>query len=182
MKQTLCFVSLLLLITTLTSFQDDNQIIWIPNYKLKAGDFQGTPVIGGPHCAMTYAGVRPIILLENRTIRYNVYAYFEKDESWLSSQCLDSYTIKHEQGHFDLSEVCARKLRQYASNLSQPTRAKIRLGIDSLMKEYMLLQQQYDNETEYAIDSVTQRQWDTRISSLLKAYGRYESITDTLSF
>jgi predicted secreted Zn-dependent protease len=46
--------------------------------------------------------------------------YFDKDQSWMMVK--NAYVLQHEQIHFNISELYARKIRKSADSLSQKKR------------------------------------------------------------
>jgi len=79
----------------------------------------------------------------------------------------------HEQGHFDITEIYARKLdnalREYNFN---PKRFKTDLDeiYKDIMEEKEELQNQYDLETDYSRSKEKQAEWLKKIQKELAKY------------
>ena len=79
----------------------------------------------------------------------------------------------HEQGHFDITEIYARKLdnalREYNFN---PKRFKTDLDeiYKDIMEEKEELQNQYDLETDYSRNKEKQTEWLKKIQKELAKY------------
>jgi predicted secreted Zn-dependent protease len=79
-------------------------------------------------------------------------------------------TLKHEQAHFDLSEVLARRLRaalrDFQSSCNGTDAARVALYA-KYQNEDATLQRRYDRETAHGTDSRQQQIWEARIRSWL---------------
>ena len=97
----------------------------------------------------------------------------DPSKSWVKPGYADQYTLQHEQTHFNLTQICARrlqtelnqmKLKSKKSNLIQATFTKW----ESKME---VLQEQYDLETMGCNDPVLQNLWNEKIIAELIAVG-----------
>lgn len=70
-----------------------------------------------------FNGLRFSFETSGKTIRYEVVAYMLPYESWLKDHN-DPLTLEHEQAHFDISEVFARKLRKRLSTVKDGPSAR----------------------------------------------------------
>jgi hypothetical protein len=77
------------------------------------------------------------------------------------------YGLNHEQYHFNITELHARRLNQYINEFpdNDPYSYELRLG--SLRIDLNDMQDQYDNETDHSTILDKQRRWEFRIDSLL---------------
>ncbi len=77
----------------------------------------------------------------------------------------------HEQGHFDITEIFARKLRKRVQEFV-PKRGdlghQLRLLYDETESERDAMENLYDKETKHSIDAVRQAYWNGRIQKELK--------------
>lgn len=95
--------------------------------------------------------------------------------SWVKSQHLmnraSSQILRHEQTHFDLSEVQARRARQELLALSSPCDLSEK-DFDRMFNAFgqrdFDLQQQYDRETAHGTDTRRQNEWQSRVDEWLR--------------
>jgi hypothetical protein len=106
----------------------------------------------------------------------NTDARFNKELSWVLKGQENDYLLSHEQGHFDIAEVNARKYRQAITlfNFKQTT---FKHDLDSLQAFYDDLclkeQAQYDSETEKSVNKAEQAKWTGRIMGELETEKNY---------
>ncbi len=94
---------------------------------------------------------------------FKVYAGMKKDLSWIKYKN-DSITLNHEQGHFDICEIYARKLRQAILKAKSISDAKALY--DSISGEEELEQDKYDNENTTKAGGITALWKDSLITRL----------------
>lgn len=160
---------LLLVAFTQVEAQQNNQLYWSQERKLTFADFQKfIPIdssIGGV-CASHIELSKPQLV--DGKLTYRVYAIFEKLESGLAQQ--DTNALKHEQGHFDICEIGARKMRQYiykSDVLSMKSTQEFSKKIKQFYKDETAMQQIYDDQTINGADSLQQKKWLDNIASKL---------------
>ena len=112
---------------------------------------------------------------EMRSVRYEVQCYFLPRESWTKTRD-NGYILHHEQLHFNLAEVHARRLRKALSevpvtfrNASTTFHRLFREHNDNLRAD----QAQYDLETHHSMNRDKQAKWDTLIPQWLKEVEAY---------
>ena len=152
------------------SAQATNPIEWGADRKLKWEDFKGTPDPSSPKDAVSAVFVTHTWNCDYYgNFTFTVTAIFEPDNSWVKPSAKSDALLGHEQGHFDLAEVYARKLRKALADLKDPCKDLQRTGqtIDKLAadNEGDLLKEQkkYDDQTNDGTDAKKQGQWADRI-------------------
>lgn len=145
-------------------------IEWNPYYRLQLDDFQGTPEKNSGHAAITATSLNYYFVYHGNSVSISTIAVFYKKESWLNKEMVDdyNYVLKHEQGHFDIAEVYARRL-QVALNNYIATNAKgdMQNIYDEIVTEQKAMQQRYDKETRNSTNARKQREWNKRIYAML---------------
>src|SRR4029450_603194 len=106
----------------------DNAIRWAARRPLTWADFQGKPPDRNDAVAAETAysilhGFRCV----GSAFDYVVVAAFRPRDSWVKLAMLrppagNARALRHEQAHFDLAEVHARRVRRYYSELVAPCR------------------------------------------------------------
>lgn len=149
-------------------------IHWRAEHKLKWEDFRGKPDTSSEYKAITVADVKYILTYNNSEFNVKVTCAFEKRKSWTRSS--DSIGLAHEQGHFDIAELFARKLRKAFKNyVFNPTTIesdfnKIFIKIKSERRAY---NDMYDKETNFSRSKVKQLYWNRKIMAELKKLDIY---------
>jgi hypothetical protein len=101
--------------------------------------------------------------------RYRVYSLMDKQASGFLPGAQNASTLEHEQGHFDLAELCARRFRIEVGELEatgksaeQAQQRLIRLLSEQhqrLGRRFRLIQKRYDGETDHAQKTRAQARW-----------------------
>jgi predicted secreted Zn-dependent protease len=91
--------------------------------------------------------------------------------------------LRHEQKHFDIVELYARKLRKLINANNYSSAIELTIKSDSLYaiidKEMDVYQDKYDDETDGSMNGEQQRAWEKKITneiSELEAYKNKSSI------
>jgi len=148
---------------------DDDFIKWQETRKLTWEDFKADPLKLGNTAAMTTTHLGFSYNVSNGTVTYKIDCRFEKNKSW--GLVKNDWILKHEQGHFDIAEIFARKLNKLITEY-QFNRTSFQKDLDVLYKsvvdEKEKFQQQYDDETDYSRNKTNQEEWFKKIESELK--------------
>src|SRR4051812_24206494 len=153
---------------------DDNLIDWSPSRKLTWADFKAKPNPNSTNAAETNSSINVEFGYNNKYLTHSIKCRFNKSLSW--GRIKNDYILNHEQGHFDLAEAHARKLHkdllEYKFN-SATVSKDLNSIYDKVMKAHVSAQEQYDLQTDHSLDTAKQRQWDAKITGMLKEYERY---------
>jgi predicted secreted Zn-dependent protease len=102
---------------------------------------------------------------------FRVTVRFLPNQSWIKPRQRTARILAHEQGHFDLAEVTARRLRAQLASLdltcATGTAAFTKLVADFQNRDREL-QRSYDRQTMFGTGSGAQRHWEARIKSWLR--------------
>ena len=106
----------------LSSFQqmEDNRIYWSDSVELKWINFKGKPSVKADLSidAVSKVAIHYSASTDNDTASVIVNAIFYQSLSWKKNDFPSRDLLNHEQGHFNLTEISARKYRK-RSNLPQ---------------------------------------------------------------
>jgi hypothetical protein len=163
---------------------------WIPRYKLKWDDYQGAAPsdTGDPAytaCSIQYefSGVKDQHLRD-----LHVYCVFDRVHSWASAEHVKDhsygYILKHEQGHFDIAEIYARRLiAAFQRNSFAPMNANTdaKTIYESIMAEERKLQAEYEADTlpeglpgaQPDENPAKLEQWQARINTMMGEMRKY---------
>ena len=166
--------SLLLTAAFTTSAQeraaDIELLVWNEFYKLQWEDFQGEPdkTSLGDAGAAVQISAKPF-LVKNK-VHYDIRAYFNRRKSWFRDT--SPSLLAHEQLHFDIAELYARKIRKRVRQLQDQGLRDIKVynsEIQKLLRESNSLDEQYDLETLHGALSKKQAAWSERVKQELAA-------------
>ncbi len=142
-------------------------IYWSEDYKLSWDDFKGEPRYDYANIsAITSSGIIHYKGCRNGKIIYKVKAYFEKNESWVKEEALTDHHLEHEQIHFDITELYARKLRKLLSEQEFycGQEAEFEAFVDRFLDNWEMMQQAYDAHTRHSMDKVSQKDWQYKVA------------------
>lgn len=159
----------------------EESIRWSPDYQLQWSDFKGKPEKHTGAVAITASGLSVGLTartLKNKLIDYSatVEAHFYPQQSWYLKDQVDNTVLAHEQLHFDITELYARKLRQridqthFTINIKKELET-LRKQADKELKE---TQEQYDLECDYSRIPEAQKQWRVYVNQELKKLDNYK--------
>lgn len=162
--------------------QDDDEtplhpIEWNSKRKLEKTDFKGVcPVDRGLTEALSSIFIKVNYEVASTSkYRCNFKAYFQPNKSWSIPNMYDSLLL-HEQIHFDMCELIARKLRLFFQDGVSPSElSKVNDKYDSMITELMEMSNLYDIET-FGIYYPAQVKWKKWIDKELQQLSEYELI------
>ena len=141
-------------------------IPWSAKRPLTLADFQGRPASGEPLAALTSTDIRAGAACRDYVFTGTVQATFDPTTSWLRNAPTATPTLlRHEQLHFDLTEVHARLLRQkLVAFQAKANCEKLQPAFDNLTKPMYTAwnneQNRYDQETNHGLNAVRQAYWE----------------------
>jgi len=155
-------------------------IVWKEGRKIEWSDFQGKDFVGLRVLASSSIGIKLDYKVADPVEWFNVECVFFRTKS-TTKKDNSPYILEHEQGHFDIGEIFARKLRKHILSIKGMVNSHNYSMLDSIQHLYLNLlsdeQDRYDKETEHSNDTVQQRLWVLRIRNTLdsfKAYSRHK--------
>ena len=95
---------------------------------------------------------------------------FFPEKSWYRPELCDSIILSHEQLHFDIAELHARKLRKKLAEtqFTENIREEIREIYDDMLKRLYIFQNRYDRETNFSRNLQKQLFWNQEIARELR--------------
>ena len=109
----------------------------------------------------------------------NVFCFFYSDLSGKDETSISENLFAHEMKHFDLAEVCTRKLRKELTEYISKNANDTQYFFNEIIKKHhkILIEDanKYDNETDYSKNITGQKKWDKKIDSLLNTYKNYSN-------
>lgn len=178
-------IRIFLIICCFLSVQKDEPIIsWNEANRLSWADFKAKPINTSSAVAITASGITfgfSITQTEsNKVVGFTteVFAHFYPEQSWYKIESTDNHILGHEQLHFDITELFARKFRRRISQLriSNTVRNELKEIHNSINKELSQMQNKYDNETDYSRNHEAQAKWKLFVANELNKLSKHKSI------
>lgn len=153
-------------------------IYWNKQRPLAWEDFQAQPMVHEPEAAQATTGVglafrfRENIEAATWEYQFDVFSYFLPDLSWYKKEYSNYYLLEHEQTHFNISELFARKLKKELSELtpSESVGEEAERIYHKMQKEHAKFQNKYDRETKHSLHIEEELLWQKKVKDALLNY------------
>ena len=158
--------------------------MWEENRKLGWEDFQGKPSVEIPFHANTNSGIAYSWGMKGSANRleltYTVETFFYTDQSWVRPDFKNDFLLKHEQLHFDISELYARKLRVLlsqvdGSKLNKDSSKQLNKLYETIAAERSAMQEQFDKETNHSSNKEVELKWQLKVEEELKKLAAFSN-------
>ena len=195
---------------------DPNRFFWDENRPLKWSDYQGVPgtysdnYVGdrldtaGAHTVSGITFDYDLQITQDQPCMYTITefdanAYVNKITSWVKSELTSNmFLLNHEQTHFDVTEVHARKLNMAVAAevlgkqfpcpssgqsqndaISEKALQDLVLIRDQFLQEKVQMDLDYDAHTKHGTIPPMQKEWDDYITNLLDYYESFKDKQET---
>jgi hypothetical protein len=151
-----------------------NLIEWDATNKIKWDDFQSKIDSSSHFKAECTTLFECFFYLKNDSVFCRIKTFFNPEKSWKKTIDLNNfYDLNHEQRHFDITEIYARKIRQIIINnkLNEESIQKIYRENAKACNDFQTM---YDRETNHSINITKQKFWDKKIDTLLLSLEDYK--------
>ncbi len=155
-----------------------HKIHWCEGDQLKWNDFKGRVPAMSSSAAQTAYEIGFDIDMDGREFEFIVTCNFLPHKSWVRKKDANDHILRHEQLHFDIAEIYARKMRKElkethitVNNLQSKADKIYEKNWNALTK----MQRDYDRETNHSINKKEQAEWDAKITKLLEENLKYTS-------
>lgn len=153
----------------------DEELSWSVNEKLTWDDFKASADYSHPYAAITYSGMSygfsADVINGEVYVNYEVNCFFVPNKSWVKRRYKgDNELLKHEQLHFDITELYTRKFREELSKMTftDNVKAEIKAVYKRITNEKVSFQEKYDLETDHSKNGAAQKRWQLNIHSELQ--------------
>ncbi|WP_317896978.1 DUF922 domain-containing protein [Aurantibacillus circumpalustris] len=154
----------------------NDTVIWKQDSLLHKEDFKARGKSNGP---LGYAATG-IFMYPGESggeLLFYVEALFIKSKSYITQY--SEYVLRHEQIHFDICELHARKLRQKMTNTNFKNVKNLQSETTKLYNkvsgELFKEQEKYDKDTEHGINSAKQKLWEEEIQNRIKELDEFSA-------
>lgn len=149
--------------------EDDENLPWMGHRRLTWEDFQCAPVRNTEAVALTSTSLGISYKVKDNQFIYDINCGFSKRHSW--GLLKTPYILAHEQGHFDITEIFARKLHNQLQHYRfNPKTFKTDINniYQKVVKEKEAFQELYDSQTDHSRKKIKQEEWLVRIEAMLE--------------
>jgi hypothetical protein len=151
------------------SKEENSEFIpWVTRRTLNWNDFQCAPRRNTDAVASTSTSLGLSYQVNHGELSYEITCNFSKLKSWGLTKT--EYILAHEQGHFDITELFARKLNEsllkYSFN-KRTYRDDINRIYQAIVAQKEEMQQAYDGETDHSRKRRIQNEWHEAIEQML---------------
>ena len=157
-------------------------LIWQPETKLVWDDFLAEAPARNKFAAYTYTLINmeySATITDGRVKpTFEIYAAFNRRRSWAKNQreARTPEILAHEQAHFDISEITARRLRK-ALLTETYSRKNLEQKINSIYQVTIQagdeMQALYDQESDHGLNKTQQLKWSNRVKNELSELANY---------
>ena len=156
--------------------QSASDLMWPQHPKLTWDDFKGEPPehVAFPS-ALSDTGFKFQLMCHNGMLDVDAHAFFTPTGSWVKPDEKTAELLKHEQGHFDMAEEYALRLRKAIreGRTSCEDRARANAAgqrmVVEFQKDWEDAERQYEQDTRDGTDLARQDAASSRIAADLAA-------------
>lgn len=178
------FLFILVIIVCSHSYGQNNseKISWNGSRSVGWVDFRAEADKNSGYQASSNTGISYSWGLENNNgvvqLEYMIFSNFYPDLSWVSSGSDNDYLLSHEQLHFDITELHARKLRKKLAELSvnrlgKDPRKTLNNLYDEVDKERKSMQEKFDKESRHSLNREAEMHWRKYVQEELRKLRAY---------
>ena len=148
-------------------------ITWSAGHRLTLADFQARAPMGNPLSASTSSNIKADAACKDYVFSSTVAATFDPATSWVRNPQKASETLlRHEQLHFDITEVYTRIMRQRLQAFAARANCeKLQPAFNNVTKlvyaDWDREQNRYDQETNHGLNAVRQAAWEKQTAAKL---------------
>lgn len=161
----------------LSFYENGGEVIsWSQRNKLTWSDYKGKPQKRFAAASTVYSLGRHVFA-EDGKVKANIEAYFYCKDSWKKDDWINDEVLAHEQKHFDIVELYARRFRKQISGMVflglKDAEKKVEAVYQILNKEMDVYQDKYDDETDGSMNGAGQRKWNDKIDAEIRSLDAY---------
>ncbi|MCC2546688.1 DUF922 domain-containing Zn-dependent protease [Hymenobacter sp. BT175] len=150
---------------------------WLPDRPLTWADFQARPHASEQLAALTSSTLDVQVGCTDFEFHATVSAVFVPSESWVRDvKRASPALLRHEQLHFDLTELHARLLRQKLS-LTKMNCMKLQPALNNMTNlafaAWKREESRYDGETNHGLNTAKQEFWEAQVKQRLALLNQF---------
>ena len=154
-------------------------IPWSADRPLTVADFRGRPQPTAGHAALTSADINTGANCRGNVFSGSARASFSPARSWVRDPArMTPALLRHEQLHFDMAEVYARRLRQQLAAIHTPC-SQLGNTFDQVSQAayaaWEKAQKDYDRDTNHGLLPELQARWEAQVHQQLAELVAFEA-------
>ncbi len=168
--------------TLVSLMPKDDLIIWSADTKLTWDDFKQKAPTTTTLGASTDSGIELNTISTDPDIKISIKSVFNKNKSWVKTKT--DHLLKHEQLHFDIAELYARKMRKEFKEKkfnSKTLKTEMTTAYKQEVAKLEAYQSKYDKETNHSRILDKQTQWEKDVLKDLQGLESYKDTTVVLT-
>lgn len=161
---------------------DEETVSWNEVNKLTWADFKANPETETDAVALTASGITfgySVKTAGERIVDFSttVESHFYPNKSWYLKDQANPHILGHEQLHFDITELYARKFRQQLTKLKVNQNVKVQMNRlhATINKAVGETQRRYDSQTKHSMNVEKQKEWEAFIEKELNSLDEFKS-------
>jgi predicted secreted Zn-dependent protease len=168
-----------LLVCVLPGMQEmmaQQMVSWQESQPLSWKNFKGKIPSNASQAAVTHTTIDFQVRLKQQSAQYNITCYFDESLSWGKIKNTD--ILAHEQLHFDITELHARRFCQSLTTLAiigVGDMENINQRFKRIMADMQQMQHTYDIETDFSRNQGAQKKWSNYIKQQIRELERYKN-------
>lgn len=155
-------------------WKKDKKLVW-SNFKSKINNQHGKDIVAYTHCGWVYSVIKSSS--PKGAAKVTINTILNEDKSWKDDKRINDYILNHEQKHFDIAEIFARKIRKEIVEKIKTTSDYDRYFqsmYNRIVNDYKSFQALYDSVTEHGMNKEKQAEYDILISNELEQLKNYQ--------
>ena len=177
------FIAIVFILSNLISFSQDKgeKLQWQKERPLTWEDFKATPEESNSYSANTNSGISYTWQYSTASgkpvLEHEVFSNFYPNLSWVKEIQDEEYLLAHEQMHFNISELHARKLRKALDEyeIGRSVRQDLKRIYSSIEAERSAMQKRFDKETSHSENREEEMQWREFVAEELNKLEKFSS-------
>ncbi|WP_144283743.1 DUF922 domain-containing protein [Chryseobacterium echinoideorum] len=157
-------------------WKENKKLVW-ENFRSKTNNLGSADVVAYTHCGWEYSVITssdPKV-----PVKIEIQTIFNEDKSWKDDKRINDYVLVHEQKHFDIAEIHARKLRKEVAAKIKNTsdfNKYFRAIYAKISSEYRNYQAEYDKNTKHGMNKEKQTEYNIKIAEDLEQLKPYQKL------
>jgi len=155
-------------------WKEDRKLVW-SNFKSTKNNQHGKDIVAYTHCGWIYSVVKSSN--PKGAAKVNIETIFNEDKFWKDHTKITEYVLNHEQKHFDIAEIYARKIRKEVVSKIKTSGDYDRYFqtiYNRILQDYRNFQALYDGVTEHGMNKEKQSEYNAIISNELEQLKDYK--------
>jgi len=156
-------------------WQEDRKLVW-DDFKSPVNRKNNPDVAAYTHCGWEYSVVKSTN--PKSPVKIEITSIFNVDRSWKDNKRMNDYILLHEQKHFDIAELFARRFRKEVEErikTSGDYDKNFKTLYQKISNDYKNFQISYDKITEHGMNKEKQAEYNALIAEEIDHLKSYKA-------